>query len=153
MFHIIDDQQFVRDLTAKIFTVLGYQTLTFASPEEYIDFVKSSGFTNPIAVVTDVRMPTMSGYQLIEEVSKIKPDLRYIVMTGDPTVEFQQVDKVSGFLSKPLRIHDLSALLDRLTEQLTALPSGEGGCSDLRNWGKSTRYENWGCEPNCTLCS
>ena len=153
MFHIIDDDANVRELTAKIFKVLGYDSLTFPSAEEYISFAGGTAFHNPIAVVTDIRMPSMSGYHMIEALAEIKPDLRYIVMTGDPTVEFEQVDKVYSFLSKPLRIHDLVGLLDRLTEELTALPSGEGGCSDLRAWGKASRVENWNCAPNCKLCS
>jgi FixJ family two-component response regulator len=58
---IIDDDGSVRAATANLVKSLGYIVHTFASAE---DFLRSPHLSNTSCVITDVRMPVMSGLEL-----------------------------------------------------------------------------------------
>jgi DNA-binding NtrC family response regulator len=87
----------------------------------------SDGFTNPIAalehfkqhaglyalVISDLKMPKMTGFQFIEEVTKVKPDVKIMVMTAYfrdmlqiPNV-LEGIVKVDSVLQKPVGIHKI----------------------------------------------
>jgi response regulator RpfG family c-di-GMP phosphodiesterase len=58
------------------------------------------------AVISDLTMPEMSGYQFLEEAKKIKPELPYFILSGhNYSDEINQVDsksKIAGYFQKPL---------------------------------------------------
>jgi FixJ family two-component response regulator len=58
---IIDDDDSVRAATRNLVRSLGYIVHTFASAE---DFLRSPHFNDTSCVITDVRMPAMSGLDL-----------------------------------------------------------------------------------------
>jgi CheY-like chemotaxis protein len=63
-------------------------------------------------VITDIRMPKMSGINLIEAIRKIDPVCKIVVTTGDGLPEYrEQLDRldvpVQGFLRKPFTQSDL----------------------------------------------
>jgi FixJ family two-component response regulator len=58
---LIDDDAAVRDSTQWLLRSLGFQTVTFASAE---DFLNSSDLQEICCVISDVRMPGMSGLEL-----------------------------------------------------------------------------------------
>jgi hydroxymethylpyrimidine pyrophosphatase-like HAD family hydrolase/ActR/RegA family two-component response regulator len=67
-------------------------------------------------LITDLRLPGMSGLDLLEEVHKSSPDLRSILITayGSPKVEEQVRSLANAYLPKPFRLGDLLRLV-RLT--------------------------------------
>jgi FixJ family two-component response regulator len=58
---LIDDDAAVRDSTQWLLRSLGFQTVTFASAE---DFLNSEDLQEICCVISDVRMPGMSGLEL-----------------------------------------------------------------------------------------
>jgi response regulator RpfG family c-di-GMP phosphodiesterase len=58
------------------------------------------------AVISDLTMPEMSGYQFLEEAKKIRPELPYFILSGhNYSDEVNQVDsksKIAGYFQKPL---------------------------------------------------
>jgi len=58
---IVDDDAFVREATADFLTSLGYQACTFASAEQ---FLASEHLKDTSCVITDLRMPGLSGLDL-----------------------------------------------------------------------------------------
>src|SRR3954451_21934637 len=58
---IVDDDDGVREATASLVRSLGYRASTFASADE---FLKSEQVSNTSCLITDVRMPGMSGIDL-----------------------------------------------------------------------------------------
>lgn len=114
MFHIIDDAGFICELVAGIIEELGHETMSFSCSEDYISFVKTPDFRNPIAVFTDISMSGINGYEMINVVSELKPDLKFVVMTCEPKVRSEYIDKACMHVGKPFTLNDIIKVVDRL---------------------------------------
>ncbi len=81
---IIDDEKNYLMIIGEILQEEGYAFLTASSGMEALDILN-----NEIVdlVLTDVKMPGMSGIQLLEKIKQINPDLPVIVMTAYGSVE------------------------------------------------------------------
>jgi len=69
---------------------------------------------NYVLVLSDLRMPGLTGTELIKELRKMNQFVRTILMTAFATNDglFQEYTKkelINGFLQKPIRIDDLRA--------------------------------------------
>ena len=77
-------------------------------------------------VISDIRMPGMSGTVLAEEIKKIAPDVKVILMSAFEITEteFAKVSDsktgIDGFMKKPV---GLKALLNIVTKQLDSRES------------------------------
>jgi len=107
----------------------GFLVDAFTNPEEALRSFES----NPhdlCLVVSDVRMPGLSGIQLARKVKQINPDIKVVLMTSFEIKdnEFSKVfpsTQVDGFVQKPIRIADLtSKILDLIGERRRS--PGEG---------------------------
>jgi FixJ family two-component response regulator len=98
---IIDDDDDVRESTRQLLRSLGYLTLAFASAE---DFLKLGEAIQVSCVITDVRMPGMSGVALQAKLIDQGSSVPIIFVTAFP--EQKVKDRVlnagaCGFLVKP----------------------------------------------------
>jgi CheY-like chemotaxis protein len=76
---VVDDNDLVRDALALLLARSGHDVLEAADGEEALLLIKTSV---PDLVVTDILMPEMAGFEMIEEVRKVAPDVKIIAMTG-----------------------------------------------------------------------
>ena len=100
----------------------GFLVDAFTNPEEALRSFES----NPhdlCLVVSDVRMPGLSGIQLARKVKQINPDIKVVLMTAFEIKdnEFSKVfpsTQVDGFVQKPISIADLTnKILDLIGER------------------------------------
>ena len=77
--NVIDDDQAVRESLAFLLTAAGLTVRTFESALAFID---SSPTTGPACIVTDVRMPGMSGIELMTDLARRGVALPVIIITG-----------------------------------------------------------------------
>lgn len=74
----------------------------FQDPEVAVDYLKKY---KPDLLISDIKMPYLSGDKLVETIKKVYPDLPVIVVTGFATKEnilsVYKSDKDSIILSKP----------------------------------------------------
>ena len=78
---LVEDDQAVRALTAKILRRAGYSLREAATPEEALAI--SACAHVPISLVlTDVVMPGMNGKQMVERLLANRPDVKVIYMSG-----------------------------------------------------------------------
>jgi two-component system response regulator FixJ len=76
---VVDDDDAVRESIAFLLKTAGIPVREFDSARPFLDILPevSSG-----CVITDVRMPEISGIELLRAVNETKPDLPVIVITG-----------------------------------------------------------------------
>jgi FixJ family two-component response regulator len=113
---VIDDEEPIRRGLGKLLTSLGYQTTTFPSAES---FLAAHGNDRVGCLVLDIRMPGMSGLDLIEELRRRQSPLSIIVMTGHTdSGTLQRLEEIPtlGFLEKPFSVNDLKAVLQKWPE-------------------------------------
>jgi DNA-binding NtrC family response regulator len=84
----------------------------FTNPEEALQSFKSNAESYCL-VLSDVRMPSLSGIQLAKKVKEINPAVKTVLMTAFEVrdSEFSKVfpsTQVDGFVQKPIGISDLT---------------------------------------------
>ena len=116
MISIVDDDRSVREAANSLIRSLGYATATFASGEE---FLESGCLSETECLITDVRMPGMSGVDLQSRLIANGNRMPVIFVTADPdesTRERALGAGALGFLIKPICEESLIACLERATE-------------------------------------
>lgn len=147
MFHIIDDEVALSTLMVELLESAGYQAVDFSSPVDYLNFVDSKYYLPPVAVITDVRMPEMSGYELIDRVRDKYPEQRVIVVSGDDRGDEARNREVCHFLSKPFTPEKLFSLADAITKCDNVHSSGADiKCQKLK---PAFSFDSQGCSQAC----
>jgi PAS domain S-box-containing protein len=108
---VVDDEEIVRTVTARVLSTLGYTVITAADGREAIDTLQASH--EPIdAVLMDLTMPKLDGVAAFEELRRLQRDLPVILMSGyneqDAVARFA-ASGLAGFLQKPFSAATLSA--------------------------------------------
>ena len=69
-------------------------------------------------VVTDLRLPGMSGLQFLRHVRKSRPLVRMMLITayGSPDVEDLATELGAAYLAKPFSVHRFAAVVERILE-------------------------------------
>ncbi len=81
---IVDDEKNYPMIIGELLEEEGYTTLTASSGMEALDILNTELID---LVLSDVKMPGMSGIQLLEKIKEIKPDIPVIIMTAFGSVE------------------------------------------------------------------
>ena len=81
---IVDDEKNYPTIIGEILQEEGYTSLTASSGMEALDILNNDLID---LVLTDVKMPGMSGIQLLEKIKEINPDIPVIIMTAYGSVE------------------------------------------------------------------
>ena len=84
----------------------------FTNPEEALQSFKSNAESYYL-VLSDIRMPAISGIQLAKRVKEVNPNVKVVLMTAFEIrdTEFSKVfpsTQVDGFVQKPIGIKDLT---------------------------------------------
>jgi two-component system, LuxR family, response regulator FixJ len=111
LIHLVDDEEAVRESLALLIGTVGLRVQTWAHPQAFLD-----GFDREAigAIVLDVRMPGLSGLQVLEQLLAQGVDQPVVMLTGHGTVAMCRRAFKAGaaeFLEKPV---DDQALLDAL---------------------------------------
>jgi CheY-like chemotaxis protein len=106
---VVDDEAMVLDAVRMTLTHYGYSVETASSGAEALEKLLSTNFD---LIVTDLKMPGMTGDQLAREVKKRQPDMPVILLTGYPPE--RQPAEVDAILLKPFSTTDLRATVTAL---------------------------------------
>ncbi len=100
---IVDDEKSLTILLSRILKDVGYQVETALSGEEAQKKIRN--FT-PNLVITDLKMPGISGLELLKETKREYPEIDFILLTAYATVENAVEAMKEGaldYLVKPLK--------------------------------------------------
>jgi CheY-like chemotaxis protein len=108
---LVEDNEALLKMSKMMLEELGYAVLAAGSPDEAI---KQAGqYAGDIhLLMTDVVMPEMNGRDLQKRLSALRPDMKYLFMSGyttDVIAHHGILDKGVNFLQKPFLMNDLAA--------------------------------------------
>lgn len=110
---IIDDEKNIREGLAAALEMDGYNVVLASDGETGLNLV---GRGDIDLVITDLRMPGISGEEVLSKVTSESPGLPVIVLTGHGTID-TAVDAMRAgaydFLTKPLNLDRLSLIVKR----------------------------------------
>jgi PAS domain S-box-containing protein len=107
---VIDDEDLVRDVVARMIEDLGYAALTAADGMTGLEVVARETVD---AVLVDLTMPRMNGADVVAALRKNRPELPIVLCTGFDRDRRGPVD-ANAYLPKPFRIEALEATLAKL---------------------------------------
>lgn len=115
---LVDDEDGIRRVVAITLADMGYEVFTAASGEEAMRVFREH---HPPIVITDIRMPGMSGIDLLRAVKLESPDTEVIMITGhgdlDVAIESLKLS-AADFINKPVSPEVLEIALRRATERI-----------------------------------
>jgi two-component SAPR family response regulator len=109
---VVDDDSDIVQVLKQGLLKNGFLVSAFISPEEALQSFKSNS-KDYCLMLSDIRMPEMSGIQLARKVKDINPAVKTVLMTSFEIRdnEFSKVfpsTQVDGFVQKPVGIRDLT---------------------------------------------
>jgi DNA-binding NtrC family response regulator len=117
---LVDDE-------ADILTVMkkglsSYEVMSFSDPRAALNALKNNP-TDYCILVTDLRMPGLTGFELAREAKKVNPDILVVLMTAFEIKlpEFNSVfpsTRIDGTLHKPFRLAELQSIISHMLSKL-----------------------------------
>ena len=123
---VVDDDQSVRWVLEKALKQADMQTRSFERAEHLLEAIDHDA---PDVLITDVRMPGMSGIALLERLNSTRPDLPIIVITAHSDLENAVAAYKGGafeYLPKPF---DIDEAIDLVRKAARANGAGHSGAS------------------------
>jgi CheY-like chemotaxis protein len=121
---LVDDEEYIRELGVELLTDAGYKVLTATDGEEGLELYRKEQ-ENVDLVILDLVIPGMGGKKCYEEILKVNPNAKILVVSGysanGPGKEAMEAG-VKGFVGKPF---DVSHLLETIREILDEEPEGK----------------------------
>ena len=114
---VVDDEATQRELVSGFLKKQGYDVLTAPNGERAMELFRQE----PVELIlTDQRMPNVSGLELVKAARAINPETHVIVMTAYGNIESAVEAMKAGaadYLTKPLNLEELRHKIERVRER------------------------------------
>ena len=130
---LVEDEQAVRDATAEFLRLQGYNVLEAKDGIDALSLAREQKAPLHL-VVTDVVMPNMSGGELARELGRLRPDTKFLFVSGyagKMVLDHKVVDLEANFLQKPYTLKQLSLKIRGALNQ--GIKPVNGGTDDAKS--------------------
>jgi DNA-binding NtrC family response regulator len=113
---VVDDEAAQRELVGGFLKKQGHEVLLAADAAAALAEVRTSQVD---LILSDSRMPGMSGPELLREVKRLNPEIPFLLATAYGTVETAvqaMKDGAADYLLKPLDLEELTVRIDRAAD-------------------------------------
>jgi PAS domain S-box-containing protein len=110
---LVEDEDEVRFIAKELLKMFGFTVLEAVNGKEALEMYQKNA-ADIMLVFTDIGMPVMDGYELVEKLKKLKPELPIIISSGYGDAEVSARigrDNIAGIISKPYNSDKLQEVL------------------------------------------
>jgi two-component system response regulator (stage 0 sporulation protein F) len=122
---VVDDEAPVRDLFEELFKKEDCQTVTCASGEEALKILKNETFD---VVLLDIKLPGMSGLQVLKNIREIHKNLPVVMITGfgfdEDLIAKTKEFGCSGYIGKNMPVAQIIVIFKQFVKN-----AKEKGCT------------------------
>jgi two-component system, NtrC family, response regulator PilR len=121
---VTDDEPLMRNLLLKILESEGYQVAMASSGAEALEHLQKEKFD---LLLSDVKMPGISGFELLKKVKAEYQDMAVIMMTayGEAfSIKQALIDGADEYITKPFKNHEISLIVERAYWRLLSTRNG-----------------------------
>jgi len=112
---IVDDEPDICSALSRFFARSGHDVLCAGTGEEAVMLVQTE---RPAVVLLDLFLPDISGFEVLERTREERPVIIMITGHGDvPAAVHAMQAGAEGFLTKPVELMHLGAVVDRALEK------------------------------------
>lgn len=109
---LVEDEATVRTVLTRMLTALGHSVLQASSVRDGLARLKAAESVD--LVLTDLRMPEMSGWEVLKAVKAEWPQVRIGVITGTPQALSEQREPLDLVITKPVTFGELRDAISRI---------------------------------------
>ena len=127
---VADDDASIRTILEEVLSE-SFDVSVFADGEAMLESLSSS---TPDAIITDIKMPNSSGYDVLAHINNNFPDLPVIVMTAFTDMQAAIDSYGAGafeYLPKPFDLEDVLSVLNKAVSKSDALPNKKVSKTDI----------------------
>ncbi len=110
---IVDDEHEVAEGT-EVFMKKFFSKVKTASNAESALALFNTHY-RPDVLLTDIKMPGLNGWELIQKLRKQDSHLFIAVMTGSPEATETELSLCDIYLNKPIGINEITQMLEKIT--------------------------------------
>jgi len=117
---IIDDDKYFTKTFSDILQEEGYDTTVAHSGAEALEILEDNFFA---LLIVDIKLPDIDGIELISRIKETDPDMRKVILTGNPSMDnIKQALKrgANDYLVKPVKFEEI---LEAIKNQIDELES------------------------------
>ncbi len=143
---VVDDEPDIRELLREVLVREGYRVTLRNEAQEALEEMRRGGVH---LLITDLRMPRMSGLDLIRTAKGIQPDLGSILITGFASTETAvQALRLGAddYVPKPFRATELLRVVDRVLSKSRMLGSERDALDRAREEAEDLRHRSRSAE-------
>jgi two-component system response regulator HydG len=114
---VVDDDQAIREALSRTLEKLGHDVVLAEDGQVGLDRIREGGIH---IVLADLKMPKMSGQELLKATKALAPDAEVIVITGHGTIEDAveaMKDGAYDFITKPFKRIQLEKTIKKAAEK------------------------------------
>ena len=119
---VVDDDIDICNLTRMALQKQGFDVYGFTDPLLALEHFRANRDSCNI-VISDLRMPAMNGFEFLQNIKKVKPTTKVLLMSaftieGDQEyVRLFKQTKINGFIQKPVSMKHLTETIKSHTKQ------------------------------------
>jgi DNA-binding NtrC family response regulator len=113
----VDDEKPLQELMRSELPRLGHEVTVCADGRAALKMLEKNSFD---AAILDLRMPGMSGIEVLEQLKKVSPTTEAVVMTGHASMETAiEAMRLGAFdyITKPCKLLDIEAMLRKVADR------------------------------------
>ncbi|MGI8907850.1 MAG: sigma-54-dependent transcriptional regulator [Candidatus Sumerlaeaceae bacterium] len=144
---IVDDEPKMSGVLARMLARDGYDVDWTDSPATALEKLNDRGFD---IVLCDLRMPEMSGIDVLERAKRVNPAMDFVMMTAFATPQTAVESMKKGaidYLIKPFAIEELKALIKRIEQSRTDREEETPSHHELKEYAGSLTATPTGSTP------
>jgi DNA-binding NtrC family response regulator len=123
---IVDDEPLIRESLYEILRIEGYQVQMAASGEEALELLTKDNAID--IVVTDLKLPKMSGIDVMVSTKNLYPETEFILITGYGSIETAVEAMKKGaydYIMKPINDNEIKIIISKIIEKKSILQENE----------------------------
>jgi anti-anti-sigma factor len=113
---VVDDDEHVRGVLVDLLGAVGYHVTSAPDGATALQEAESGTYQ---VILIDVHMPEQDGVQVLRQLRTVAPESQCIMISGVQDAELAETCRrlgAAGFLSKPLRVEEVTGLVDELAK-------------------------------------
>lgn len=122
---LVEDESSIRKLISEMLRMEGLEVVAFANGLDGLEWIKTHSENIPL-VITDIRMPGISGKELADQICRIRPHTKILFLSGYSPYPSNELNSCShsemAFLAKPFRKSELITLIEGILGSPTDKP-------------------------------
>lgn len=117
---LCDDEAIIRKVGKKMLEACGYEAITATSGRELFSLLREELPPELCAIIIDIQMPDRNGFQILDEIRTLHPELALIASSGFPREDYRQemeTADIDAYLFKPYSLQKIEHTVDEAVKR------------------------------------